>query len=80
MVHPGDNRCIWYHSVNEAGHEAGHEGSYEIPIEPNKRFDSWSFEHKFFLAMFPTELGAVMSREACKVPPQNCHFRLLVLL
>lgn len=69
MVHPGNDHCIWYHSVNGSGH-----GGYEMLIEPNKRFDSWSFEHKFFLGIFPTALGAVVSREACKVPPQNCQF------
>jgi hypothetical protein len=76
MVHPNDNHCILYHSVNETGES----GSYEMLIEPNKRFYSWSFDEKFYLGMFPTELGVAVSQEANKVPPQNCQYWVLYVI
>jgi hypothetical protein len=76
MVHPGDNRCFWCHSVNESGQER----DYDMLIEPNRRFDSWSFHDKFFLGIFPTELGRVVSQEAYKVPPQNCQYWALYVI
>lgn len=76
MVHPNDTHCIWYHSVNETGQE----GDYDMLIEPNKRFDSWSFHDKFYLGMFPAELGFVVSQEACKVPLQNCQYWALYVV
>jgi hypothetical protein len=76
LAHPNDTHCIWYHSVNENGHE----GAYEMLIEPNKRFNSWAFAEKIFLGLIPVELGVVVSREACKVPPQNCQYWVAYVL
>ncbi|KAF3394451.1 hypothetical protein F1880_004787 [Penicillium rolfsii] len=65
MVHPNDSHCIWYHSVNETGEAE----DFEMLIEPNKRFNSWSFDEKFYLGMFPTEYGVTHNRASHDARP-----------
>ena len=49
-------------------------------IEPNKRFDSPSFCCKYYLGTIPVELGIEVSRQANRIPPQNCQYWALYLI